>query len=58
MEEGVYNEDCKVMEWVAQGSGKYHIPGNIKGQVGWGSEQSNLVESVPALPREVGLDAI
>lgn len=48
------------MEWVAQGSGRCPIPGNIKGQVGWGSEQSDLStqEGVPVLPREVGLDDI
>lgn len=58
MEEGVYNEDCKAVEWVAQGSSRCPIPGNIKGQVEWGSEQSDLVEDVPAVPREVGLDDI
>ena len=30
------------------------IPGNIPGQVGWGSEQPDLVEDVPAHCR--GLD--
>jgi len=31
-------------------------PGNIQGQVGWGSEQGGLVEDVPAQCRGVGLD--
>ena len=28
--------------------GRCPIPGNIQGQVGWGSEQPDLVEDVPA----------
>jgi len=32
------------------------IPGNIQGWFGWGSEQSDLVEDVPAHGRGVGLD--
>jgi len=31
------------------------IPGNIQGQVGWGSEQPDLVEDVPAYSKGVGL---
>ena len=34
------------MEQVAQSSGS-PIPGNIPGQVGWGSEQPDLVKEVP-----------
>jgi len=32
------------------------IPGNIQGQVGWGSDRPDLVEDVPVLCRGVGLD--
>ena len=32
------------------------MPGNIQGQVGWGSEQPDLVEGVPDHGRGVGLD--
>jgi len=32
------------------------IPGNIQGQVGWGSEQPGVVEDLPAHCRRVGLD--
>jgi len=34
------------------------IPGNIQGQVGWGSEQPGLVENAPAHCRGAGLDDI
>jgi len=30
------------------------LPGSVQGQVGWGFEQSGLVEGVPAHGREVG----
>jgi len=33
-------------------------PWNIPGQAGWGSEQPDLVEDVPALGRGVGLDCL
>jgi len=33
-------------------------PGNIPGQVGWGSEQPDLVEDVPAYCRGAGLDGL
>jgi len=32
------------------------IPGNIQGQTGWGSEQLDAVEDIPAHWRRVGLD--
>ena len=32
------------------------MPGNIQGQVGWGSEQPGLVEDIPAPCRGVRLD--
>lgn len=34
----------------------YHIPGNLQGWVGQGSEQPGLAEHVPAYCREAGLD--
>jgi len=33
-----------------------HIPGNVQGQVGQGSEQHGLVKDIPARCRGVGLD--
>jgi len=55
-EEGFYGKGGKTLERVAQrGSGR-PIPGNIQGQVGWGSEQPGLAEDVPAHCRGVGLD--
>ena len=36
------------MEQVVQRSGRCPIAGNIHGQVGWGSEQPDRVEDVPA----------
>jgi len=41
---------------VARRGGRYPIPGNIHGQVGWVSEQPDLPEDVPAHCRGVGLD--
>jgi len=40
------------LEQVVQGSGRCLIPGNIQGQVGWGSEKPDLVVDVPAHCRE------
>jgi len=36
--------------------GRCPMPGNIQGQVGWGSEQPDLVEDVPTHCRGVVLD--
>jgi len=36
--------------------GRHPIPGNIQGQLGQGSEQSDLVQDVPAHCREIGLN--
>jgi len=36
------------LEQIPQRSCGSPIPGNIQGQVGWGSEQPGLVEDVPA----------
>jgi len=44
------------LERVAQRGGRCPIPGNMPSQVGWGSEQPDPVEDVPACGREVGLD--
>jgi len=41
---------------VAQRDDRCPIPGNIRCQVGHGSEQAGLVEDVPAYCRGVGLD--
>lgn len=38
-----YNEDVEIVGHVAQRGGGSIISGNIKGQVGWGSEKHNLV---------------
>jgi len=38
----------KPLERVAQRGGRCTIPGNIQGKVGWGSENPDLVEDVPA----------
>ena len=51
-----YDECGKTLEQVAQRGGRCPIPGNVHGPVGWGSEQPDLVEDVPAHCRGVGLD--
>jgi len=51
-----YNEGGETLEQCTQKGGRGPIPGNIQGQVGWGSEQLDLVEDVPAHCRGVGLD--
>ncbi|PKU34471.1 pol- hypothetical protein [Limosa lapponica baueri] len=50
----VYDEGGETLAQVNQRGGRCPIPGNIQGQVGWGSEQPDLVEDVPAHCR--GLD--
>jgi len=47
-EEVFYKESGETLEHVAQKGGRWPIPGNIQGQVGWCLEQSDLVEEVPA----------
>jgi len=44
-----------VLEQVVQGDGRCPIPGSVQGQAGWGSEQPDLVEGVPAHRRGLGL---
>jgi len=51
-----YNGSGETLERVAQRGGRGPMPGNIEGQVGWGSEQPNLVKDVPAFCKGVGLD--
>ena len=51
-----YDEGGETLERVAQRGGRCPIPGNLQGQAGWGSEQPDLVEDVPAHCRGVGLD--
>jgi len=49
-----YSEGGETLEWVAQRGSGGPIPGNIRGQVGQGSEQHSLVEDVPAHCRRLG----
>ncbi|PKU33391.1 hypothetical protein llap_16305 [Limosa lapponica baueri] len=53
-----YAEGAETLEQVAQRGGRCHIPGNIQGQLGWGSEQPDLVEDVLAHCRRVALDGL
>ena len=55
MEEFFFSEDGETVDQVAKRGGGCLIPGSIQGQVGWGSEQPDLVEDVPAHGRVVGL---
>jgi len=54
--ESFYNEGGETLQQVAQRGGRCSIPGNIQGHVGWGSEQPDVVEDVPAHCRGIGLD--
>jgi len=45
----------ETLEQLAQRGGQCPIPGNIPGQAGWGSEQPDPVEDVPAHCRGVWL---
>jgi len=47
-----------MLEQVAQRSSGCPIPGVVQGQVGWGSEQHDVVKDVPAHSRGVGLDGL
>lgn len=55
-EELFYYEGGETLEEVTQRGGMYHIPGNLQGRIGQGSEQPGLAEHVPAYCREAGLD--
>ena len=48
-----YSKGSETLEQVSQRGGRCSICGNIQGQVGWGSEQPDLFEGVPAHCREV-----
>jgi len=62
LREGRYKEDIfyhkggETVEQVAQRGSGGPISGNIQGQVGWGSDQPDLVEDIPAYLRQGGLD--
>jgi len=51
-----YDKGDETLEQIAQRSSGGPIPGNIQGEVGWGSVQHGLVEDVPTCCRAVGLD--
>jgi len=51
-----YHKGGEILEKVAQRGSGGPIPGNIQGQVGWGSEQPDLIEDIPAHCGGVGLD--
>jgi len=51
-----YNEGGEALEQVAQGSCGCPVPGSVQAQVGWSSEQPDLVKAVPAYGMGVGLD--
>lgn len=57
-----YCENGETLQKVSQRGGRCPTPGNLHGQAGQGSEQSNLVEDFPALARfplqSVGLDEL
>ena len=51
-----YGEGSETLAQAAQRGGRCPIPGTIPGQVGWGSEQCDPAEEVPAHCRGVGPD--
>jgi len=55
-EDSFYDEGGQTLERVPQRGGRCHIPGNIQGQVGRGSEQPGLVEDGSSHCRGVRLD--
>jgi len=52
----LYSKSSEALEQVAQRRGGCPIPGDIQGQVGWGSEQPDPAIGVPVHCRGVGLD--
>jgi len=54
-EESFHNEGGETLAQVAHRGCRRCIPGNIQGQVGWGSEQPGVVEDVLARCRGIGL---
>ena len=53
-EEILHGEGGEALEHVAQRGCGCPIRGSVQGQVGWGFEQPDLVEGVPAQGRGVG----
>ena len=53
-EEILHCEGGEALEQAAQRDCGCPLPGSVQGQVGWGFEQSGLVEGVPAHSRGVG----
>ena len=51
-----HDKGGKALEQVAQGGGGCLVPGDIKGQAGWGSEQHDGAVGVPVHYRGVGPD--
>ena len=51
-----YNEGGETLEHFAQRGGRCPNPGNVQGQLGWGSEQFDVVKDVPAHRRAAGPD--
>jgi len=51
-----YDEGGETLAQVAQRGGRFPIPGNIQGQVGWGSELPDLVVDDTAYCKGVRLD--
>jgi len=47
-----------MLEQIAQRGSGGPIPGNIQGQIGWGSEQCDILEDVPGRCRGIGLDGL
>lgn len=47
-----------MLEWIVQGGGACPISGNLSGQVGWHSEQPDLVKDIPVHSRGVELDNV
>ena len=50
----LYDGSMETLEQVAQRSCGCPLPGSVQGEVGWGLEQPDLVEDVPAHGR--GMD--
>jgi len=48
MEEIFYSDDGETLQQVAQRGCRCPLPGSVRGQDGWGFEQSGLAEGVPA----------
>jgi len=53
-EEILHSEGGEALVQVAQRSCGCPLPGSVRGQVGWSSEQPGLVEGVPGHDKGVG----